>query len=206
MDDGISNASTADMNTESSKYSAPCRAGAGGKAIATRTISRPKIIGAISPPPYAQSSPPKPDVEGAQSPPAAHRDDSLAPNPSAGLVTEDHPPKRRRGGWGRAGVLAVVAWLAWPTAAFAQGIGVYSIASNDVVDASEKWAGFTITGGTGTESSVTVTVNVNGTQVGTATSDASGNWVVNVDGDASFVTTAVSGQYRRSDARDSWQP
>ena len=170
--------------------------------MAMRTISRPKIIGAISPPPYAQSSPPKPDVEGAQSPPAAHRDDSLATNPSGGLITEDHPPKRRRGGSGRAGVFAVaacLAWLAWPTAAFAQGIGVYSIASNDVVDASEKWAGFTITGGTGTESGVTVTVNVNGTQVGTATSDASGNWVLNVEGDdtgdASFVTTAVSGQY-----------
>ena len=166
--------------------------------MAMRTISRPKIIGVISPPPYAQSSPPKPDVEGAQSPPAAHRDDSLATNPSGGLITEDHPPKRRRGGSGRAGVFAVaacLAWLAWPTAAVAQGIGVYSIASNDVVDASEKWAGFTITGGTGTESGVTVTVNVNGTQVGTATSDASGNWVVNVEGDASFVTTAVSGQY-----------
>ena len=107
-----------------------------------RTVSRPEIIGAIWPPPYTQSSPPKPDVEGAQSPPAAHRDDSLATNPSAGLVAEDHPPKRRRGGWGRAGVFAVAAWLAWlacPTAAFAQGIGVYSIAINDEVDALEKW-------------------------------------------------------------------
>ena len=33
-------------NSQSSKYSAPCRAGAGGKAIPMRTISRTKIIGA----------------------------------------------------------------------------------------------------------------------------------------------------------------
>ena len=46
MTDGTSNTSTADTNTESSKYSAPCRAGAGGKAIPMRTISRTKIIGA----------------------------------------------------------------------------------------------------------------------------------------------------------------
>ena len=68
-----------------------------------------------------------PDAEGAQSPPAAHRDDSLATNPSAGLVAEDHPPTRRRGGWGRAGVVAgaaCLAWLAWPNLAFAQDPGV----------------------------------------------------------------------------------
>ncbi len=78
------------------------------------------------PPPYAQSSPTMPDAAGAQSAPAAQRDDSLATNPQAGLVTESHPPTRRRGR-GRADVFAVVACLAglaWPTAAFALGHGV----------------------------------------------------------------------------------
>ena len=160
-----------------------------------RTISRPKIIGAISPPPYAQSSPPKPDVEGAQSPPAAHRDDSLATNPSAGLVTEDHPPTRRRGGWGRAGVFAVVAclaWLAWPTAAFAQATLTLrvadDIAGDDTINIAEKANGFPISGDTGAESGVTVTVNVNGTPVGTATSEATGDWSVGVGKDEGSIT------------------
>ena len=52
MADGTSHSGAVHTNnSQSSKYSAPCRAGAGGKAIARRTISRPKIIGAISPPP-----------------------------------------------------------------------------------------------------------------------------------------------------------
>ena len=167
-----------------------------------RTISRPKISGAISPPPYAQSSPPKPDAEASQSPPAAHRDDSLATNPSAGLVTEDHPPKRSRGGWGRAGVFAVVAclaclvWLACPTAAFAQttSMSVDSITGDGTVDALEKWNGFKITGNTGTDSGAVVTVTVNGTQVGTATSaiqsgGTNATWSVDVPRNWSYITT-----------------
>ena len=177
-------------NSQSYKYSAPCRAGADGKAITMRTIPGPKIIGAISSPPYVQSSPPMPDAEGAQSPPAAHRDDSLATNPSAGLVAEDHPPKRRRGGWGRAGIVAVVACLAWlacPTAAFAQATLTLrvddDIAGDDTINIAEKANGFPISGDTGAESGVTVTVNVNGTPVGTATSDAGGDWSVDVGKD-----------------------
>ena len=161
-----------------------------------RTISRPKIIGAISPPPYAQSSPPKPDAEASQSPPAAHRDDSLATNPSAGLVTEDHPSKRRRGGWGLAGVFAVVAWLAWlacPTAAFAQTntISISSVAGDDVVTASEKWNGFKITGHTGNQSNIPVVVTF-GTETWNTTSTTliDGNywWSVSVPGKSSYMT------------------
>ena len=211
MVDGTSHSGAVHTNnSQSSKYSAPCRAGAGGKAIAMRTISRPKIIGAISPPPYAQSSPPKPDVEGAQSPPAAHRDDSLATNPSAGLVTESHPPSRRRGGWGRAGVLAVVAclaWLAWPTAAFAQvtAMAVDVIAGNGEVDALEKWNGFYITGNTGNLSgvvTVTVTTDSGGftttTVLGTTTSAKVGDatmatWSVRVPENSSLITVTETG-------------
>ena len=47
MVDGTSHAGAFRANnSQSSKYSAPCRAGAGGKAIAMRTIPRPKTIGA----------------------------------------------------------------------------------------------------------------------------------------------------------------
>ena len=197
MVDGTSHSGAVHTNnSQSSKYSAPCRAGAGGKAIAMRTISRPKISGAISPPPYAQSSPTKPNVEGAQSPPAAHRDDSLATNPSAGLVAEDHPPKRRRGGWGRAGVLAVVAclaWLAYPTAAFAQTntISISSVAGDNVVTASEKWNGFKITGHTGNQSNIPVVVTF-GTETWNTTSTTliDGNywWSVSVPGKSSYIT------------------
>ena len=196
MVDGTSHSGAVHTNnSQSSKYSAPCRAGAGGKAIAMRTISRPKIIGAISPPPYAQSSPPKPDVEGAQSPPAAHRDDSLATNPSAGLVTESHPPSRRRGGWGDAGVLAVVAclaWLAWPTAAFAQATLTLrvadDIAGDDTINIAEKANGFPISGDTGAESGVTVEVTI-GTGMLSTTSVAipAGDWSVIVPSNAGYI-------------------
>ena len=160
-----------------------------------RTIPGPKIIGAISPPPYAQPSPPKPEVEGAQSPPAAHRDDSLATNPSAGLVTESHPPTRRRGGWGRAGVLAVVAclaWLAWPTAAFAQATLTLrvadDIAGDDTINIAEKANGFPISGDTGAESGVTVEVTI-GTGMLSTTSVAvpAGDWSVIVPSNAGYI-------------------
>ena len=125
-----------------------------------RTIPGPKIIGAISPPPYAQPSPPKPEVEGAQSPPAAHRDDSLATNPSAGLVTEDHPPTRRRGGWGRAGVVAgaaCLAWLAWPNLAFAQVPGV-TISETELTVPEGGSASYTVVLATQPTDDVTITV------------------------------------------------
>ncbi len=132
-------------------------------------------------------------VEGAQPPAAAHRDDSLATNPSAGLVAEDHPPKRRRGGWGRAGVFAVVGWLAWPTAAFAQLTLIVDddIAGDGTINIAEKAAGFPISGNTGTESGVTVEVTI-GSGVLSTTSVA-GVWSVTVPPAASYITgTSVS--------------
>ena len=135
-----------------------------------------------------------PDAEGAQSlPAAAHRDDSLATNPSAGLVAEDHPPKRRRGGWGRAGVFAVVAclaWLAWPTAAFAQATLTLTvdenIAGDDTINIAEKANGFPIRGDTGAESGVTVTATI-GTETLSTTSDAAGDWSVTVPSNAGYI-------------------
>ena len=149
--------------------------------------------------PAAQT--PRPDAEASQSPPAAQRDDSLATNPSAGLVTEDHPSKRRRGGWGRAGVLAVVAclaclvWLAWPTAAFAQtlSLSVEAVTGDDKINIEEQASGFTISGDTGKTSDASVTVTVNGTQVETATSaiqsgETNATWSVTVAPDANYIT------------------
>ena len=165
--------------------------------MAMRTISRPKIIGAISPPPYAQSSPPKPDVEGAQSSPAAHRDDSLATNPSGGLITEDHPPKRRRGGSGRAGVFAGAAcltWLAWPNLVFAQNtVGMFPIGENDSVVAQAKWDGFNITGHTDDQDGISVQVTLgtktwNTSSAFTADSPNIALWSVAVERNATYIT------------------
>ncbi len=158
MVDGISHAGAFRANnSQSSKYSAPCRAGAGGKAIAMRTISGAKIIGAISAPPYAQSSPPKPDVEASQSRSAAQTDDSLATNPSAGLVTESDPPTRRRGGWWRAGIFAgaaCLAWLAWPNLAFAQ----VTVSETDLMVSEGGSASYTVVLDTQPTNDVTITV------------------------------------------------
>ena len=158
MVDGISHAGAfCANNSQSSKYSAPCRAGAGGKAIAMRTISGAKIIGAISAPPYAQSSPPKPDVEVSQSRSAAQTDDSLATNPSAGLVTESDPPTRRRGGWWRTGIFAgaaCLAWLAWPNLAFAQ----VTVSETDLMVSEGGSASYTVVLDTQPTNDVTITV------------------------------------------------
>ncbi len=139
-----------------------------------------------------------PDAEGAQSPPVAHRDDSLATNPSAGLVAEDHPPKRR-GGWRRAGVFAVAAWLvwvAWPTAAFAVDppeLEVNVVAGDNTINSTEKENGFFITGNTGTEEDVEVKVTIGGTLVDTVDSDTNGNWSVEVGQDESYIVETVEG-------------
>ncbi len=109
------------------------------------------------------------------------------------------PPKHRRGGWGRAGVFAVVAclvWLACPTAAFAQQtVAITSIATDGEVDASEKWAGFVIAGTTkqvvgGVEmdaAGIPVTVTI-GTGSLNETSDSDGEWSVTVPPDQDYIT------------------
>jgi hypothetical protein len=148
----------------------------------------------------SQSSRWRPDARGNQSASAVQREASRAPKPPAGLVPEDPPPKRRRGGWGLAGVFAVVAclvWLAWPTAAFAQTntLSIVSVAGDNEVTASEKWNGFKITGHTGNQSNIPVVVTF-GTETWNTTSTTliDGNywWSVTVEddetGDPSYIT------------------
>ena len=166
----------------------------------SRSKSQVRAAALPYPSPMSQSSRWRPDAKGSQPASAIQREASRAPKPPAGLVTEDHPSKRRRGGWGLAGVFAVVAclvWLAWPTAVFAQttAMSIDPITGPDgTVDALEKWNGFTITGGTGTDSGAFVTVTVNGTQVGTATSaiqsgETNATWSVDVPPNWSYITT-----------------
>ena len=158
MVDGTSHSGAVHTNnSQSSKYSTPCRAGAGGKAIAMKTISRPKIIGAIPPPPYAQSSPPKPEVEGAQSPPAAHRDDSRAPKPRAGLVHQAHRFTCSRRGWWGAGIFAVVACLAWPNLTSALDPGV-TVSETELMVSEGGSASYTVVLDTQPTDDVTITV------------------------------------------------
>ena len=143
----------------------------------------------------------RPDAEASQSDAAAQRDDSLATNPSAGLVIESHPPTRRRRGLVRMfAAVACLAWLASPTAAFAQNsLDVNPIAGNDKVTASEKSDGFTISGNTSTVSGgfstpvsgINVTVTI-GTGSLTGTSNAEGNWSVNVLANASYITDGTN--------------
>ena len=138
-----------------------------------------------------------PDVEGAQSPPAARGVDSLATNPSAGLVTESHPPTRRRRGWVRMFyTVACLVLLAYPTAAFAQEVEITSIATDNKVNASEKSDGFKIIGTTTQADSspatgISVTVSI-GTDSLSATSDAEGEWSVNVPDNASYLSHGVN--------------
>ena len=67
------------------------------------------------------------------------------------------------------------------------------IAGDDVVNVAEKAAGFAITGATGTESGVTVSVTVGSQSPLTAISDSNGDWSVSVPPEASYITgTSVS--------------
>ena len=93
--------------------------------------------------------------------------------------------------------VACLAWLAGPTAAFAQATLTLTvaddIAGDDTINIAEKANGFPISGKTGAESGVTVTVNIGGTPVGTATSEAGGDWSVDVGEDEGSITgTSVS--------------
>ena len=62
-----------------------------------------------------------------------------------------------------------------------------TIATDDTVNIAEKAAGFAISGDTGSEAGVTVTVTVGGTEL-TATSDAGGAWSVDVPANATYLT------------------
>ena len=61
------------------------------------------------------------------------------------------------------------------------------IADDDTVNLTEKAAGFTIGGNTGSESGVTVTVTAGTTEL-TATSAAGGAWSVSVPANAAYIT------------------
>ena len=74
-------------------------------------------------------------------------------------------------------------------------MSVDPITGDGTVDAVEKWNGFQITGNTGTSSGAVVSVTVNGTHVGNATSAilspaTLATWSVSVQGDRSYITTA----------------
>ena len=62
------------------------------------------------------------------------------------------------------------------------------IARDDTVNIAEKAAGFMITGDTGTEGGVTVSVTIGSQSPLTTTSAAGGAWVVNVPANAAYIT------------------
>ena len=141
----------------------------------------------------SQSTRLRPDAEAGQSHSAAHRDGSLAPNPPAGLVPKDHPTKRSRRGSGGVRVLAAVAclaWLAWPTEAFAQQVtlNVDAVAGDNKINRSEHTNGIAVSGNTGTESGVTVEVTIGGTPLTSVTSAMNAMWSVNVERSADYIT------------------
>ncbi len=141
----------------------------------------------------SQSTRLRPDAEAGQSHSAAHRDGSLAPNPPAGLVPKDHPTKRSRRGSGGVRVLAAVAclaWLAWPTEAFAQQVtlNVDAVAGDNKINRSEHMNGIAVSGNTGTESGVTVEVTIGGTPLTSVTSAMNAMWSVNVERSADYIT------------------
>ena len=72
-------------------------------------------------------------------------------------------------------------------AAGALALNLDTIAGDDTVNIAEKAAGFTISGDTGSEAGVSVTVTVGGTEL-TATSAAAGAWSVAVPANAAYLT------------------
>ena len=73
------------------------------------------------------------------------------------------------------------------TAAGALDLTLDAIAGDDTVNIAEKAAGFTISGATGSEGGVSVTVTVGGTEL-TATSASGGAWSVAVPANAAYLT------------------
>ena len=67
-------------------------------------------------------------------------------------------------------------------------LNVGTIAGDDTVNIAEKAAGFAISGDTGSESGVAVSVTIGSQSPLTATSDANGQWSVSVPADAAYIT------------------
>ena len=84
---------------------------------------------------------------------------------------------------------ATAAFTVTVAAAGALALNLDTIAGDDTVNIAEKAAGFTISGDTGTESGVSVTVTVGSTPL-TATSAAAGAWSVGVPANATYITGA----------------
>ena len=82
---------------------------------------------------------------------------------------------------------ATAAFTVTVQAAGALALNLDTIATDDTVNSAEKAAGFMISGDTGTESGVSLTVTVGSTPL-TATSDAGGAWSVAVPADAAYLT------------------
>ena len=66
-------------------------------------------------------------------------------------------------------------------------LSVDTIASDDTVNIAEKTAGFAISGTTGSEGGVAVSVTIGAQSPLTATSDSNGAWSVNVPADATYI-------------------
>jgi len=66
-------------------------------------------------------------------------------------------------------------------------LSVAPVAGDDVVDGAEKAAGFAVSGSTGSEAGVAVTVRIGGATL-SATSGADGSWSVEVPANAAYVT------------------
>ena len=84
---------------------------------------------------------------------------------------------------------ATAAFTVTVQAAGVLALNLDAIAGDDTVNIAEKAAGFTISGDTGTESGVSVSVTVGSTPL-TATSDAGGAWSVAVPANAAYLTGA----------------
>ena len=82
---------------------------------------------------------------------------------------------------------ATAAFTVTVAAAGALALNLDAIAGDDTVNIAEKAAGFTISGDTGTESGVSVSVTVGSTPL-TATSGAGGAWSVAVPANAAYLT------------------
>ena len=67
-------------------------------------------------------------------------------------------------------------------------LNLNTVAGDDTVNIAEKMAGFTITGDTGTENGVSVSVTIGSQSPLTATSGSNGAWSVSVPPDASYIT------------------
>ena len=82
---------------------------------------------------------------------------------------------------------ATAAFTVTVQAAGALALTLDAIAGDDTVNIAEKAAGFAISGATGSQGGVSVTVTVGGTEL-TATSDSGGAWSVDVPANAAYLT------------------